>query len=134
MHAVIDTNVLIYDVVEDSKYHKSAKELLDDLEQWLIPTITIYEFVWFFRGQNFNADETKELLEQYMNSPKCKVVPDNGEFTNRAFELLKGSSLSRFNDMIILAVAERYKVIATFDRKLRSKAKKLDILILPESL
>ncbi len=134
MHAVIDTNVLIYDVVEDSKFHKSAKELLDDLEQWLIPTITIYEFVWFFRGQNFNADETKELLEQYINSPKCKVVPDNGEFTNRAFELLKGLSLSRFNDMIILAVAERYGAIATFDRKLRSKAKKLNILILPESL
>ncbi len=134
MHAVIDTNVLIYDVVEDSKFHESAKELLDNLKRWLIPTITVYEFVWFFRDHNFNADETKDFLEQYIHSPKCKVIPDNGEFTSRAFELLEGSSLSRFNDMVILAVAERYGAIATFDRKLRSKAKKMNILILLESL
>jgi predicted nucleic acid-binding protein len=131
MHAVIDTNVLIYDVVEDSEFHKNARDILDSLRQWLIPIIAIYEFVWFFRDHDFSVNETKELLEQYICSPKCKVVSDSGEFTKRAFELLDDLSLSRFNDMVILAVAERYKTLATFDRKLRSKAKKLGIVIYP---
>jgi len=72
---VIDTNVLIYDVVEDSKLHSVARDLLDNLKRWLIPTITVYDF----KDQNFDVEETKELLEQYIRSPKCKVIPDNGD-------------------------------------------------------
>jgi len=33
MRAVIDTNVLIYDLVEDSEFHKEAEKLLDSLEE-----------------------------------------------------------------------------------------------------
>ena len=47
MKAVIDTNILIYDLVEDSELHKEAEELLDSLEEWLIPSLVIHEFTWF---------------------------------------------------------------------------------------
>jgi len=47
MKAVIDTNILIYDLVEDSEFHKEAGELLDSLEEWLIPSLVIHEFTGF---------------------------------------------------------------------------------------
>jgi len=50
MRAAIDTNVLIYDLVEDSEFHKEAEELLDSLEEWLITSIVVHELVWFLRA------------------------------------------------------------------------------------
>ena len=57
--AVIDTNVLIYDLFEDSMYHKEASSILDMLEAWIIPTIVIHEFIWFIKGLGL---EIKKIL------------------------------------------------------------------------
>ncbi len=48
--AVIDTNVIIYDYVEDSELHGRAEEILDSLDKWVIPAVVFYEFVWFLKG------------------------------------------------------------------------------------
>ncbi len=48
--AIVDTNVIIYDYVEDSEYHKEAEAILDSLSKWIIPVIVIHELVWFLKG------------------------------------------------------------------------------------
>ena len=131
MKAVIDTNVFIYSLVEDSQFHKEAKDLLFSLSTWLVPSIVFYELFWFFRDQGLKSREIEPLIIQILDSKNCKIIVDNGEYLRRALELNKGLSPSMFNDMIILAVGEKFKVLATYDKKLRSKAKKAGIKILP---
>ncbi len=47
---VIDINVLIYDTFEDLVHHESASQLLDDLDLWFIPLISIYEYFWLLKS------------------------------------------------------------------------------------
>ncbi|MFP3282052.1 MAG: PIN domain-containing protein, partial [Caldivirga sp.] len=39
---VIDTNALIFYVIEDSKEHAKADKALNSLSKWYVPTIVIY--------------------------------------------------------------------------------------------
>jgi len=131
LNAVIDTNVFIYSIVEDSQYHSDAKNLLFSLDTWFIPSIVFYELYWFFRDQGLTSVEIEPLILQILDSPKCKVITDNGEYIRRGLELNRKLSPSMFNDMIILAVAEKIKTLASYDKKLRSKAKKHKIKVIP---
>ena len=47
--AVVDTNAVIYYVVEDSPMHEEAETLPDSLDVWHMPTVVIHELVWFFK-------------------------------------------------------------------------------------
>lgn len=131
MKAVIDTNVFIYSLVEDSQLHGEAITLLFSIDTWLVPSIVFYELYWFFRHQGLNSEEIEPLILQILDSRKCKVVSDNGKYLRRALELNRNLSPSRFNDMVVLAVAERFKVLASYDKKLRAKAEKVGIKVLP---
>ena len=62
MHAVIDTSVLVYDTVEDSEKHSDAEELLESLDGWLIPSLVLYEYVWFFKRQGIEGVRLRGLL------------------------------------------------------------------------
>ena len=46
MEAVIDTNVLIYEFIEDSEYHNEAKEVLNKIDIIIIPEMVINEFIY----------------------------------------------------------------------------------------
>jgi len=131
LKAVIDTNVFIYSLVEDSQFHRKAKDFLFSLDAWFVPSIVFYELFWFFRDQGLKSREIEPLIIQILDSKNCKVIADNGEFLRRALELNRELSPSIFNDMIILAVGEKFKTLATYDKKLRSKARKLGIKVIP---
>lgn len=135
MHAVIDTNILIYDSVEDSVHHDEARELLDTLDRWLVPTITLYEYVWFFKRQEIEAGKARELLDNYIGDPRTDVLTDDGTYTEKAIETLTRTekSLQRFNDAVILATSVKRGSIATFDKELRREAEENGIKALPET-
>jgi hypothetical protein len=123
MRAVIDTNVLIYDLVEDSEIHKEAEELLDSLEEWLIPSIVVHELVWFLRA---NGIDNVEYVRSYVTNEKAKVLCDDDEVIGRALEILirERLSLSRYNDVVILAHAiESESPLATKDKALKGLAR-----------
>jgi len=42
--AVIDTNVLVYDTIEDSNFHEEVRDKLYKLEKWIIPSVVLEEF------------------------------------------------------------------------------------------
>jgi len=124
MRAVIDTNVLIYDLVEDSEFHKEAEELLDSLEEWLIPSIVVHEFVWFLRA---NGIDNVEHVRSYVTNEKAKVLCDDYNVIGRALEILlkERLSLSRYNDVVILSHAiESGSPLATKDKALKGLARR----------
>jgi len=124
MRAVIDTNVLIYDLVEDSEFHKEAEKLLDSLEEWLIPSIVIHELAWFLRA---NEIDNVEYVKSYVTNERAKILCDSDDVIGRALEILikERLSLSRYNDVVILAHAiENESPLATKDKALKGLARR----------
>ncbi|MHA1522516.1 MAG: PIN domain-containing protein [Promethearchaeota archaeon] len=137
MHAIIDTNILIYDTIEDSIHHQESQELLNNLSSWQIPIIVMYEYIWFFRELKFTAIQVNELIKGRISNPKCKIISDDMTYTQDALtqSISQKFSLSRFNDMVILSVAKRKDLpLLTFDNKLRKNANALNINVIPKEI
>jgi len=126
---VIDTNVLVYAVLRDSEFNEGARRLLASLERWVVPSIVLYELYWFFREEGYGGEEINAVISSILRSPRTKVVGDGGKYTKRALELTKNPE--RFNDMVILATAQDFGRLATYDKKLRRDAERLGIDLLP---
>ena len=135
MSAVVDTNVLVYDTFEDSVFHEEARVLLDELEEWLIPSIVVYEYVWLLRELEVALDDAVYKVKEYLLSPKAKLVFEGSEGILASLSLLEREklSLSKFNDKLILVIARRWGCsLFTFDKKLRAQAARLGVPLLPE--
>ncbi|WP_297070327.1 PIN domain-containing protein [Thermococcus sp.] len=126
---VIDTNVFIYATLRDSEFNKEARKLLSELERWIVPSIVLYELYWFFREEGYNGEQIGNVISSILNSPRTKVVGDQGKYTKRALKLTKNPK--RFNDMVILATAEDSKRLVTYDKRLKKEAEKLSIKTMP---
>ena len=129
--AVIDTNVLIYDYVEDSEHHKRAEEILDSLDRWVIPAIVIHEFVWFLKGNGLNQ-RLQDILT-YLKHEKAEVACDCSENVIDAIEITarEGLPLSDYKDAVILSHAIKGRMsLATFDKKLARMASKYGVEVI----
>jgi len=134
---LVDTNVLIYDIFEDSAYHREASAILDGAEQWVIPTIVVHELIWFFRGLGLGLRDALPVITQRITHEKAVVRPVTLSEITRALRIIEAEhlALSRYNDKLILVVAQNERVpIATFDAKLRRQAKRLGLEVLPREL
>lgn len=134
--AVIDTNILIYDIFEDSLYHREASSVLDALEEWVIPTIVIHELAWFMKGLGLRAEVSRDIIMQYIENERTIVKPVLAHHIRKALIIItsEGLTLSRYNDKLILAIAAEEKIpLASLDRKLRSQAKKHGLDVIPEN-
>jgi len=136
MKALIDTNVLVYDTFEDSIYHAEAKKLLDSLDEWIIPSIVVHEYVWVMRALKIEVGEVAYKAKEYLQHHKARLVNETSQDIGRALSLIEkeGLNLSQYNDKIILSLALKVGSLATFDRKLRKQALNRRIRILPERL
>lgn len=136
MHAVIDTNILIYDTFEDLDLHEEAKRIMDSLAKWRIPDIVLYEYAWFFKNNNLSASDLKTMLTDYTRHPKFKLLKSEQKLIVDAVAFLEEENLplSYFNDALILQHASLNKLpLATFDKKLRKLASKRNIKLIPET-
>lgn len=127
---MIDTNVFIYAILQDSEFHQQARDFLAKLERWIVPSIVIYELYWFFRAEGYDKEQIEKVVKSIIDSQRSRIAGDSGGFTKRALELTKNPT--RFNDMVILAVAEKYRKLATYDRRLRKDAENLGIEVAKE--
>ncbi len=134
MKAVLDTNVLVYDTFEDSVYHEQAKELMDNLDRWIIPAIVIHEYVWVLKSLNVEPENVRDKVEEYISHQKTRIVSDNHKDILFALKILveENLSISRYNDKVILSIALRENLsLASFDKKLRSQAKSIGVDVIP---
>jgi len=126
---VIDTNVFLYAILSDSELNGEARKLLAGLERWIVPSIVLYELYWFLMRRGYSTEEIKEVVSSILSSPRTKIVGDGGKYTKRALDMTKNPK--RFNDMVILATAQDFGRLATYDKKLRKDGERLGIELLP---
>jgi len=46
MKLLVDTNVLVYDTLEDSEHHGEASRLIDGAAEMYLPSIVVHGYVW----------------------------------------------------------------------------------------
>jgi len=135
MSAVIDTHVLIYDTFEDTRFYEPARKLLDELNEWIIPIIVVYEYVWVLKELKVDLADVEDKLKDYTLNPKASIFLEDSACILEAFSYIKEEKLglSRFNDKVILALAKKLGYpLATFDKRLRGQAKRMKIEVLPK--
>ncbi|MEM3691558.1 MAG: PIN domain-containing protein [Candidatus Korarchaeum sp.] len=135
MRLLPDTNVLIYDTVEDSEHHEEAARIIDEAGEVIIPSIVIHEYIWaMFKIAQVSPSFLVIKLREYLGDPKAVYVFESAEVLVSALKMLEadGESLREMNDYIILATALHYNLkLATFDRKLRIRALERGLGVVP---
>jgi len=129
--AVVDTNVLIYSINRSSERYVEARELIDSLGKVVLPEIVVYELVWNLAAEGVAPKEGEEILTRILLNEKVSLIDDR-RYLLPAFDLFGNLGLKHYNDSVILAIAKEVGTLATYDKKLRNRAGKLNVKLLPE--
>jgi hypothetical protein len=124
MECIADTNILIYDTIEDSEFHQKVSETLDLMDNVMVPSIVLEEFVHAMKqikvGEDIIRKKSIEILDTYA------IIPISAINMKDSIRILSEENVSfkRFNDKLILSVAkEKNLPLFTFDKELISECK-----------
>ena len=134
MEAVIDTNALVYDYVENSDLHAEASKWLDSLDGWLVPSVVIEEFVFVMKKAGVADGLLQKKVGETLADGRTRFVPVSAGDVKSAVSLLASekASFMRFNDKLVLSVARRTRApLLTFDRALRAQCDGLGVRTVP---
>ena len=131
--AVVDTNVLLYSVNRSSERYEEARGIINSLDRIVLPTIVVYEFVWNLAVAGISAQEAERTLSKILLNERVALVDDR-RYLLSAFELFGNLGLKHYNDSVILAIAKEVGTLASYDKKLRNRAREVGIKLLPEEL
>ncbi len=135
MKLLPDTNVLIYDTIEDSELHEEATRIIDSAKEIFIPSIVIHEFIWVMLKLIQVAPSFVALkIREYLEDPRARYVLEPAEVIINALKMLEEDcqSVNEVNDYIILATAMHHNLtLATFDKKLKKIAIKRGLRVVP---
>ncbi len=102
MEAVIDTNVLIYEFIEDSEYHGTASKVLNKIDNIIIPEIVINEFIYVSSKIGVPFDTIKNKIIEIYNSSQLDVIEIKNDYI---IDIINSSNniyeFKNFNDVII---------------------------------
>lgn len=130
-----DTNVLVYETVEDSPHHETAVNLIDSASEIILPSIVVHEYTWVMvRKLGVDPLFVAEKLREYLEDPRVVYTIEPLEVLRAALRLLaeRGVSPSNLNDYVILETARYYDAsLATFDERLKSLARMRGVQTLP---
>ena len=68
MNVLIDTNVLVYDTIENSQHHDSASELIDELEDPIINSPSIVELGFVLPRYGIDNERVRMKIEELLHS------------------------------------------------------------------
>ncbi len=121
--AVVDTNAIIYYVVEDSPMHVEAEALLDGLDVWHMPAVVIHELVWFFKKTA--PEEGGGVLRALLEYEKAVIHCED------AATLAVGAGLTHYNDSVMILTARKLGLpLVTFDARMAKRAKAYGVSVL----
>jgi len=120
---LIDTNIFVYGIDEDSKYFEQAKQILDQTEKQLVTTSkTLIEFlkvVTKSSGYNLNSDLASEIIEKIIQS--VEVIYSTPESLPILLDLVRRYSPSglKIHDFEIISIGLTYGIheVTTFNSK-----------------
>jgi predicted nucleic acid-binding protein len=134
MEAVIDTNALVYDYVEDSHFHHEAREALDGLDRWIVPSVVLEEFVFVMKKAELEDRLLKGKINELLKDGRIIFEPLSAADVKNAIELISSEKTSflRFNDKLILSVVSRRNApLLTFDKELGEQCRRLGARFIP---
>lgn len=129
-----DTNVLVYDTLEDSDYHDMAVKVLDWASEIFIPPIVVHEYVWVMLKFSVAPRIVSSKVREYLEDPRTKTLDESINIIERALRMLEEEKAppKDINDYIILSLALKNEmVLATFDKELKSIASKKGLKTVP---
>ena len=133
MTVLIDTNVLVYDTIENSPHHDSASELIDELEDPTINSMSIVELGFVLPRYGIDNESVRMKIEELLHSDYFTVSWLSGKMMEKVSSFMVENKLSfrDFNDWIIAYDAYSRNVpLVTFDKILQKKCKKLGIQVI----
>ena len=133
MKAVVDTNVIVGAVVEDTDIHEEAAGILEGLDEAVVPLIVLYELAWVFRKLGIPARHLASVYESLLSNPRVRIVAEKPADLYAASRYIssRGLSLRRFNDEVILRTAARLGLpLVTFDKELARRAAELGVTVI----
>ncbi len=84
-----DTNVLVYETVEDSEHHAEASRIMEEAEGIYIPLIVLHEYVWVMLKLSVDPNFISLKLREYYEDPRVKYVQESPEIIQEALHDLK---------------------------------------------
>ncbi len=130
-----DTNVLVYETVEDSLRHADAARILDSAREIILPSIVIHEYVWVMtRKLSVSPLVVAAKLKEYMEAPRTKYTAEPLHALTSALKMLAEAQASprEVNDFTVIATAKHYEaIIASFDAELKTYASRLGVETIP---
>ncbi|MEM4177462.1 MAG: PIN domain-containing protein [Nitrososphaeria archaeon] len=130
MEVIVDTNVLVYETVEDSIYHEEVVEKLNRFSRIYISFNILIEFILVLKklglDEKFICDKVVELLDR----SKIELVNVRKSDIERAIEIIikEKSSMLRVNDKLVLSLALKLGIpLYTYDKQLKFQAEKFDV-------
>ena len=133
MTVLIGTNVLVYDTIENSPHHDSASEFVDESEDPIINSLSIVELGFVLPRYGIDNESVRMKIEELLHSDYFTVSWLSGKMMEKVSSFMVENKLSfrDFNDWIIAYDAYSRKVpLATFDKILQKKCKKLGIQVI----
>ncbi len=133
MTVLVDTNVLVYDTIENSSHHDSASELIDESEDPIINSLSIVELGFVLPRYGIDNESVRIKIEELLHSDYFTVSWLSGKMMEKVSSFMVENKLSfrGFNDWIIAYDAYSRKVpLVTFDKILQKKCKKLGIQVI----
>ncbi|MFG1416134.1 MAG: PIN domain-containing protein [Thermoplasmataceae archaeon] len=133
MTVLVDTNVLVYDTIENSSHHDSASELIDESEDPIINSLSIVELGFVLPRYGIDNESVRMKIEELLHSDYFTVSWLSGKMMEKVSSFMVENKLSfrGFNDWIIAYDAYSRKVpLVTFDKILQKKCKKLGIQVI----
>ncbi|OYT54464.1 MAG: hypothetical protein B6U77_02765 [Candidatus Hecatellales archaeon ex4484_218] len=130
MEVIVDTNILVYETVEDSIYHKDVMEKLEKIDVPYLLTNILIEFILVMKKlgleENFIVNKVLEILED----KRIRLFSIKSVDFKEALKIIGQEKMNtgKINDKIVLALARKNKLpIYTYDKQLKRQAKNLGI-------
>ena len=133
MEAIIDTNILVYETIEDSMYHKEVVEKLKDLEGLYIPTNILIEFILVMKKLKLENQIIMRKILEILEDPSITLINIAKMDFKESLRIIirENRDMKEINDKIILALAKRKNLpIYTYDRQLKQQARKYGVKVL----
>ena len=130
MACVLDTNVLVYDTLEDAELHEVASKVLGTLDRWLLPSVVFEEYVFVLEKLQIKRRFIAAKVSELLHLRNAELVPLEKTDIAAATEIISRERVPfrNFNDKLILSVAKRRSaMLFTFDSALDTQRSNLGI-------
>ncbi len=134
MRVLVDTNILVYDTIEDGEHHEEAAKIVDEASELYIPSIVVHEYIWVMLRLGVEPRIVALKVREYLEDPRTRYICETMEVIVNALRMLTQdeANIREVNDYIILATARYYGTsLATLDKRLRRVAQRWGVEVKP---